>query len=656
MRVQRASTPTLYLLAALCATAGVYWIGLHGPFLLDDVPNFAVIRDWLAGERTLAEVVFNNTSLLTHRALAMASFVASAAIHGYDPFGFKLDNLILHLLCGVLLYLLMQRLLSRDSQLAGHARWGALFVTTIWLLHPFHASTVLYAVQRMAQWASLFCILGLLLYLHVRTRLESGNTRLSIPSLFLLFPALLFAGYQGKQNAAALPLLCLVVELGYFQADPRKWPRQIGFFFLLFLLLPALAVLACLQFRPELLLAGYAEYEFTPGQRLLSESRVLFAYIGQILAPHTPSMGVFTDSYQPSTGLLSPATTLFSILGLVSISAVAIVLRPKFPAVFTGWFLFLAAHSVEGSFLPLELYYEHRNYLPMAGLLLACTSLLALGANILSHRGIRIGRVSVACAVLLVAALSVMTHGRARVWSNALVMVGAELRNNPESYRVVAYNVGAAATVGDYEYAYGVLDRTMALTQNDRLRAQAMLLRAWLDCTHRNGADPTQFEEAMALLPAHVDLNTFFVIDQVAQAVENDHCNTPDLQTIADSLSNLLDRSKGQPDDFNLKWAMRNRTAFLYADAGRWEDARKQALLGWQPTTPAEGAARLVEISLVTGHLEEAERILAEASARAQSNSVALLELDIAQQLVEAERRTPGFNRLRVARQQENPH
>lgn len=640
--------PLLYLIAALCVTTAVYWIGLYGPFVLDDAPNFGVIRDWHAGNRSLADTVFSNTSIFTHRALSMASFAASTAIHGYDPFGFKLDNLLLHLLCGALMYRLAGHLFQRDSQLATHARLAAAIVASIWLLHPFHASTVLYAVQRMAQWATILSILGLLLYVHVRLRLEQGNTRHALAALFVLFPALVFLGVQGKQNAAALPLLCLVVELGYFQCSPRRWPRQIQAFFALFLLLPGIAAVALLAARPELLLAGYSEYEFTLGQRLLSEARVLFAYIGQILAPHTPSMGVFTDSYEASTGLLSPATTLYACLGLLAVSAIAILARSRLPAFFTGWFFFLAAHSVEGTVLPLELYYEHRNYLPMLGILMMCASLACAAGQLLLQRGVRAVRVGIPCIVILTVALAAMTHGRARVWSDALVLVGSELRNNPESYRVVAYNVGTAVTAGDMEYAYAVANRTIATTGNARLKGQAALLRVWLDCSSKNQTSRREFDQAMDTLPGHLDLNTFVVIDQVAAMVEKKMCGELDDAALAEAIRRLVDRTTSQPDQLNLKWAMRNRAAFLFANAGRWEDAQGQARLGWQPGTPGDGAAPLVEIHLVQGNLDEAEKLLATAIRRTQSQPKARAELEQMWPLVEAERRSPGFNRARV--------
>jgi len=134
-------------------------------------------------------------------------------------------------------------------------------------------------------------------------------------------------------------------------------------------------------------------------------------------------------------------------------------------------------------------------------------------------------------------------------------------------------------------------------------------------------------------------------LDQVAGAGE---CGEIDSAALADALVRITDRASQQPDDLNLKWALRNRTAFLYAHAGRWDAALLQARKGWQPSTPGDGAAGLVEIYLVMGQLEEAEHLLKDAIGRAQGDPDALQELEKMWKLIEMERNQPGFNRQRV--------
>ena len=85
--------PTWLLLATLLITACLYWPGLNGPFLFDDRFNFTVIQEWLRGEASLQKAIFGHQSLMLGRPVAMASFIANAAVGGDSALYFKLGTL-----------------------------------------------------------------------------------------------------------------------------------------------------------------------------------------------------------------------------------------------------------------------------------------------------------------------------------------------------------------------------------------------------------------------------------------------------------------------------------------------------------------------------------------------------------------------------------
>jgi hypothetical protein len=70
----------------------------------------------------------------------------------------------------------------------------ASLLAAIWLLHPLNASTVLYAVQRMAQLSALFVLAAVWAYLAARAQLAAGRTRRALLGLFVLVPLLVVAG------------------------------------------------------------------------------------------------------------------------------------------------------------------------------------------------------------------------------------------------------------------------------------------------------------------------------------------------------------------------------------------------------------------------------------------------------------------------------
>ena len=104
--------------------------------------------------------------------------------------GFKVVNLVLHLICGWVLFITVALLLrimadSNLTQLNSTEQFYTAAVTSaLWILHPLHVSTVLYSVQRMAILATLFSLLGIYFYLAMRRRQIRGQS--SIIQLLLL--------------------------------------------------------------------------------------------------------------------------------------------------------------------------------------------------------------------------------------------------------------------------------------------------------------------------------------------------------------------------------------------------------------------------------------------------------------------------------------
>ncbi|MFQ6310449.1 hypothetical protein [Lysobacter capsici] len=84
------------MIASLIVTVIVYWAGLDGPFLLDDLANLGPVQQWAHGRASWHEAVFGNYSGALGRPVSMASFLLTAGPLGNDPFTFKLGNLLTH--------------------------------------------------------------------------------------------------------------------------------------------------------------------------------------------------------------------------------------------------------------------------------------------------------------------------------------------------------------------------------------------------------------------------------------------------------------------------------------------------------------------------------------------------------------------------------
>lgn len=86
--------------------------------------------------------------------------------------------------------------------------------------------------------------------------------------------------------------------------------------------------------------------------------------------PRTFGLGLFHDDYVISKSLFSPAATFLCILFLGGTFLAAIIARKMVPIFSLAVFWFLGGHLLESTFLPLEMYFEHRNYMPMMGVIL----------------------------------------------------------------------------------------------------------------------------------------------------------------------------------------------------------------------------------------------------------------------------------------------
>ncbi len=346
-------TPKASCLPAALLLAGLACLpGLWGPFLLDDYPNLEPLGLWLEGVITWQGVVFGNDSGPLGRPLSMASFLLNAAAGGTQPWHFKAVNLLIHLACGVLIAGFANRLFRLDEQMKARAAWLAVLFALWWLLLPIHTATVFYVVQRMALLSALFMFAGLWLYLAARERIESGRSS-GVWMLFAGIPTLTAAGALAKENALLLPLLCAVLELVMFR--DRRRPRSIHWFLILLVGLPVLAGLVMVLWQPQTILGGFERRDFTLGERLLTQGRVLWDYVQQILIPAGGGLSLFQDDTAVSRGLLQPVTTLAAILAWAGVLATSWATRRVAPLIPAGVLLFLVGHVMESSVFPLEL-------------------------------------------------------------------------------------------------------------------------------------------------------------------------------------------------------------------------------------------------------------------------------------------------------------
>ncbi|TAK40073.1 MAG: tetratricopeptide repeat protein [Lysobacteraceae bacterium] len=424
------------LLAALVTWA--YWPGLSGPFLFDDYGNLNVIgaNGPIRDARSLLYYLTSGNADPTGRPVALLSFLLDAQAWPADPWSFKRTNLALHVLNAGLLAAVLRRLqlgLALRTPDMAFSHWTPLVAAALWAAHPFFVSTTLYVVQREAMLPMTFVLLALLAWDRAANNFLAGHAgRAWSWTVLGVGTATLLAGLS-KANGFLAPTLAGLAWLWCLRPIGPSTGRRTA----------DRAALFCLGLPTVLLLVYLARVglhlwslpvlhgrEWTLPERLLSEPRAIWAYVGRLVLPRAGGGGVFVDDFIASRGWLAPMTTLPALSMLAASVVASLAARRRFPVISFAWLFFLVGHLLESSVIPLELYFEHRNYLPaaMMGWPLA-HALLQPGGY---------ARYRMAFVVLLLGTFLLLTHQRAEVWGNRRLLAALSASHATDSARAQA--------------------------------------------------------------------------------------------------------------------------------------------------------------------------------------------------------------------------
>ncbi|MEJ5208816.1 hypothetical protein [Denitratimonas sp. CY0512] len=426
-----------------------FWPGLSGGFIFDDwsalVENPRLHIETVDAESLKrAATSFEPGGTFGARPLVMLSFGLNHAIHGMDPWGYKLVGWLVHLINSLLVFAFVRRVVQQAApqtpvRLSGASTTTAMLpspvvvagvVALLWAIHPLQVSSVLYVVQRMETLSITFVLAALLTYL--RGRINQIEGRPGWPWLLACIPLVLL-GWASKESAVLFPAFALALELSVLGFAARKasiarlWRWGFGISTSIAILVFFLVVLPH-YWSPETITGR----NFNTAERLFTQLRVLCTYLWQIVLPLPSSMPFYYDNYTVSTSLFSPATTLLSALFLAGLLTSAFALRQRAPLYSFGVLLFFAAHAITSNVVALELVFEHRNYFALLGVLLALTALF-LKLPVRDKFAAQWGGAVLLCVMALF-----LTVIRAATWGDQLHLASDLADKNPHSARASA--------------------------------------------------------------------------------------------------------------------------------------------------------------------------------------------------------------------------
>lgn len=442
----------LFGLTLLAVAVWLLWPGLYGGFHLDDYPNLSGLPGPETGFIASLGYLLDTPVGGSGRPLAYLSFLFQAEHWPGNPFPFKLVNLFIHLVNGALVsglaYLIGKVVLAKEASptVLGILSLCAGFV---WIILPMNLSTVFYVVQRMTLLSSTITLVALAGYCYLRMRHDKWTRR-----EYLLASLVVGVGYFGvfaKETAILTGLLILAVEYSVFSGVRAPLSR---IWKLLFLVLPLALVFGYLLLTGRIF-GEYGYRAFSFSERLMSESVIVFDYVGKVLAPTNGRVNLYNDGYPFKEVASNFWLVGFSVIGLAALSLVALSCKNRFLSL--GILFFLAGHVLESTVIPLELYFEHRNYLPSVGLIIALV--LGLGGWLPRLRQDSRWKGNVALVLLLSWAgwLGTVSAIESRVWGDPQAFSIAAFTERPDSLRARQEMGTYLMSIGDYMGAANVL-------------------------------------------------------------------------------------------------------------------------------------------------------------------------------------------------------
>jgi len=575
------------------------WPGLFGPFMLDDTPNLQIINqlpaepDW----SDMWRVANSGLAGVLGRPLSLVSFLLQ--FEGWpDPFQFKLFNLLLHLLNGVLLAGVCVSL--RQQTRYQLSSFSIALIVFIWLVHPIQLTAVLHVVQRMTELAAFFTLLGINFYLIGRRAISRGANRRGIgwmaTGLLVCGPLAIFS----KETGVLLLPFIAVLEfclLGSMDDSPVliKSRRYMVY------LLTAIGAIAFAAYLPTVM-QGYSLKPFSVSERVLTQFPVLLSYLASIALLLPDSLGLFHDDFPTVSGLFTPWYAVLTMLVLLGVLALAVLKRREWPLFAFAVLWFLTGHALESTVLPLEMYFEHRNYLPLFGPVFAIVAALqqSLQVQVKSRQMLIKGLTGLA-----VIWMCFITGQQSRLWGNPLAFAEAAVASHPDSIRAQSNLVESLSRTGQYQAAFAY-----HLSTIDRDQIQISPYVRWLEfrCLLSDIELPDQAELARQARNSGHDFGTIFQLNNLVIGVIQNRCQSAPVVELDIVLANLLQNpafTVSAPDILQMQ-------AFLAAGRGDFVRAAELAADSFAARTDVRVALYRSAWLIQAGDREQARRELPE--------------------------------------------
>jgi tetratricopeptide (TPR) repeat protein len=348
------TTQTKESLAALCLAAftfGLYFFALNAPFYLDDqhmiVENVFIKNSQYYAWLWKGYVTSSTIPRGMCRPVLMFTFIFNYLSAGLTASGYRIVNILLHFLNGMLLYSLLKLIRPTASKLF------LFFITAVFIAHPINTEAVIYISSRSDLLTALFLLSAIILWIK-----EKPLFAISLYAMALLT----------KETALCFPMLAFAWDWAQMRSIKKVFDKKKSIMYAALAAVTVAYFLYCSAF--------FSHTPVTPPRSVLSNTLVqtavtfLYAKLFLLLEPFNMMHDIpsFSNFFTP------PVIMGFALIILL----IGYTLKriKKEPVIAFGiiWFLvcLLPKFYARLGFPAME----HHAYIPLFGIYIALTVIL----------------------------------------------------------------------------------------------------------------------------------------------------------------------------------------------------------------------------------------------------------------------------------------
>jgi protein O-mannosyl-transferase len=425
------------LFAVALGAYGFY--SFRAPFVFDDLQTIQRNTSVRFGE-----FYWN---LLSARSVLYLTFTLNSILSGQEIWSYHLVNFLLHLVNGLFIFLLGERIFALVGLDPRRSRQYATFAAAFFLVHPVQTESVTYISSRSELLSTFFYLTGFLIYVFWPKEKIGFLCSLAVGVPY-------FFGLGSKETVITLAATIFLYDFLFLsKADFRvlltRWR-----FYAIYLLGCTAAIYYLLTTALRGTVGSSVSVNLSWWHYFLTELRVIVRYVQLVFVP----VGLNLDyDFRPSTSPLEPAV-IGSFIFLCGIAWLGWWLRRRAPVFsFSIFWFFITLAPTSSVVSIIDVIFEHRLYLPLVGVCMSFPFFVDFVREKLGQR-FRIPGTTWGYATVIVLLLAVATIERNYWWSDEVLLFTDVVKKSPGKERPHNSLAWAYYKRGDFNKAIEVLN------------------------------------------------------------------------------------------------------------------------------------------------------------------------------------------------------